>query len=312
MEQINAFQILDPRFRRYVLPNALLEKLYSGARWAEGPVYFAEHHCLIFSDIPNTRMLRFDEQTSEVRVFRADSRYSNGNTRDRQGRLVTCEHGARRVTRTELDGSITVIVDRYEGKRLNSPNDVVVRSDRTIWFTDPTYGISAHYEGGKTESEIGSCNVYRFDPTNGSLRVVADDFVGPNGLAFSRDGQTLYVADSGFWSDPTAPRHIRSFGVTDDGRLTRSRVLIEVTPGAPDGLRVDVDDNVWAAAADGIHCIAPGRYVVGQSYCSGNVRKHVFWRPATQPSLHLRLYVPLCNLSELRRSADCLEDWRQV
>jgi gluconolactonase len=264
MEQINAFQILDPRFRRYALPNALLEKLYSGARWAEGPVYFADHQCLIFSDIPNNRMLRFDEQTSEVGVFRANSGYANGNTRDRQGRLVTCEHGARRVTRTELDGSITIIVDRYEGRRLNSPNDVVVRSDGTIWFTDPIYGISARYEGGKTESEIGSCNVYRFDPADGSLRVVADDFTGPNGLAFSRSGQTLYVADSGFWSDPTTPRHIRSFTVTDDGRLSRSRVLIEVTPGAPDGLRVDVDDNVWAAAGDGIHCIAPDGTLLGK------------------------------------------------
>ena len=264
MDQINAFQILDPRFRRYALPNALLEKLYTGARWAEGPVYFADHQCLIFSDIPNNRMLRFDEQTSEVSVFRADSGYSNGNTRDRQGRLVTCEHGARRVTRTELDGSITIIVDRYEGRRLNSPNDVVVRSDGTIWFTDPIYGISAHFEGAKTESEIGSCNVYRFDPADGKLRVVADDFSGPNGLAFSRDGQTLYVADFGSWLDPTAPRHIRSFAVTDDGRLTRSRMLIEVTPGAPDGLRVDVDDNVWAAAADGIHCIAPSGTLLGK------------------------------------------------
>jgi gluconolactonase len=175
---------LGPAVSTLRITKCATREVVLGPRWAEGPVYFADHQCLIFSDIPNNRMLRFDEQTSEVRVFRANSGYSNGNTRDRQGRLVTCEHGARRVTRTELDGSITIIVDRYEGRRLNSPNDVVVRSDGTIWFTDPIYGISAHYEGGKTETEIGSYNVYRFDPSDGSLQVVADDFSGPNGLAF--------------------------------------------------------------------------------------------------------------------------------
>ena len=168
------FETLDKRFAPYTIPIVFLERLHTGLRWAEGPVYFADQRCLLFSDLPNNRILRFDEQTSQVTVFRADSNFSNGNTRDRQGRLITCEHRGRRVTRTEYDGSITVLADRYEGKRLNSPNDVVVKSDGTVWFTDPTYGISAAYEGGKAESEIGSCNVYCFNPRDGSLRIVVD------------------------------------------------------------------------------------------------------------------------------------------
>ena len=196
------FEILDKRFAPYAIPIVLMEKLYTGLRWAEGPVYFADQHCLLFSDVPNNRILRFDEQSMQVTVFRADSNFSNGNTRDRQGRLVTCEHRTRRVTRTEYDGTITILADSYEGKRLNSPNDVVVKSDGTVWFTDPSYGISAAYEGGKAESEIGSCNVYCFDPRDGSLRIVADDFRRPNGLAFSPDETLLYIADSGFWPTP--------------------------------------------------------------------------------------------------------------
>ncbi len=168
-------------------------------------------------------------------MFRAPSNFSNGNTRDRQGRLITCEHQARRVSRTEHDGAITVISDRYEGKRLNSPNDVVVKSDGTIWFTDPSYGISAEYEGGKAESEIGACNVYRFDPRDGSLRIVADDFSRPNGIAFSPDESILYMADSGFWPDPTKPHHIRAFRVGSDNRLCESRVLADISPGIADG-----------------------------------------------------------------------------
>ena len=207
------FETLDRRFASYTIPIVFLEKLHTGLRWAEGPVYFADQRCLLFSDLPNNRILRFDEQTFQVSVFRTDSNFSNGNTRDRQGRLVTCEHRGRRVTRTEYDGSLTVLAERYQGKRLNAPNDVVVKSDDTVWFTDPTYGISAAYEGGKAESEIGSCNVYCFDPRDGSLRVVADDFRRPNGLAFSPDEKRLYIADSGFWPNPDWPRHIRAFEV---------------------------------------------------------------------------------------------------
>ena len=184
---MDVFEVLDKRFGRYTLPIVFLEKLHGGMRWAEGPVYFGDQRCLIWSDLPSNRMLRWDEQTEQVTVFRSPSNFSNGNTRDREGRLVTCEHRGRRVTRTEWSGAITVLADSYEGKRLNSPNDVVVKSDGTVWFTDPTYGISAEYEGGKADSEIGSCNVYRLDPRDGSLRVVVDDFRRPNGLAFSPD-----------------------------------------------------------------------------------------------------------------------------
>jgi gluconolactonase len=256
------FEILDPRFRQYTIPIVWLEKLHGGMRWAEGPVYFVDLRCLLWSDLPNNRMLRWEEESGQVTTFRAPSNYSNGNTRDRQGRLVTCEHQTRRVTRTEHDGRITVIADNYQGKRLNAPNDIVVKSDGTIWFTDPTYGISAEYEGGKAESEIGSCNVYRFDPATGGLTIAVDDFSRPNGLAFSPDEKTLYIADSGFWPDPTKPHHIRAFEVGEDGKLRKSRVLAEVSPGIPDGFRVDVDGNIWTSAGDGVHCITPqGDYI---------------------------------------------------
>jgi gluconolactonase len=209
-------------------------------------------------------MLRWDEESGAVSLFRADSNHSNGNTRDRQGRLVTCEHGTRRVTRTEYDGRITVLVDRYDGLRINSPNDVVVKSDDTIWFTDPPYGILSDYEGHKGESEIGTCNVYRLDPRDGRLSIVADDFVKPNGLAFSADERTLYIADSGFSHDPTAPRHIRVFTVADDGRLGDGRVLIEIDAGIPDGLRIDTDGNLWVCTGDGVRCYAADGTLLGK------------------------------------------------
>lgn len=258
------FEILDERFRKYTIPIVWLEKLHTGMRWAEGPVWFADLRCLIFSDIPSNRMLRWDEETGQVATFRAPSHYSNGNTRDRQGRLITCEHEMRRVTRTEWDGSITVIADRFQGKRLNAPNDVVVRSDDSIWFTDPVYGISAEYEGGKAESEIGNCNVYRFDPKDGSLSVVADDFSRPNGLAFSPDERILYIADSGFWPDPTKPHHIRGFDVGADGRLSGGRVVAEVSPGIPDGFRIDSDGNIWTSSGSGVQCITSGGELIGR------------------------------------------------
>ncbi len=258
------FEIIDQRFRRYTIPIVWLEQLHGGMRWAEGPVYFADLRCLVWSDLPSNRMLRWDEESGHVSIFRAPSNHSNGNTRDREGRLITCEHGARRVSRTEHDGSITVIADRWEGKRLNSPNDVVVKSDGTIWFTDPSYGISAEYEGGKAESEIGACNVYRFDPRDGSLRVVADDFSRPNGIAFSPDEKILYIADSGFWPDPTKPHHIRAFRVGSDNNLSESRVLADISPGIADGFRVDMEGNVWTSAGDGVQCITPGGDLIGK------------------------------------------------
>jgi gluconolactonase len=282
---VEPFETLDKRFAPYTIPIVFLEKLHTGLRWAEGPVYFADQRCLLFSDLPNNRILRFDEQTSQVTVFRADSDFSNGNTRDRQGRLVTCEHRGRRVTRTEYDGTITVLADRYDGRRLNSPNDVVVRSDGTVWFTDPSYGISAAYEGGKAESEIGSCNVYCFDPRDGSLRIVVDDFRRPNGLAFSPDEKLLYIADSGFWPNPDWPHHIRAFEVAG-GKLGKGRVLVDVSPGIPDGFRVDIDGNIWTSAGDGVHCIAPDGVLIGKIPVPEKVANVCFGGPARD-----RLYI---------------------
>jgi gluconolactonase len=277
---MTTFETLDDRFRLYSLPNALLEKLHTGMRWAEGPVYFADQRCLILSDIPSNRMLRWDEESGNVTIFRAPSNFSNGNTRDRQGRLITCEHRERRVTRTELSGEITVIADRYQARRLNSPNDVVVKSDGSIWFTDPTYGISAEYEGGKVESEIGSCNVYRVDPAAGAVSLVADDFSRPNGLAFSPDESILYIADSGFWPDPNGPHHIRAFKVSDGGRLASSRIFADVSPGIPDGFRVDTDGNVWTSAGDGVHCFAPDGTLIGKIPVPESVANLCFGGPA--------------------------------
>jgi gluconolactonase len=274
-----SFDFIDKKFKSYAIPVTWVEKLHEGTRWAEGPVYFADLRCLVWSDIPNSRMLRWDEETGQVSLFRADSNHSNGNTRDREGRLVTCEHGARRVTRTEWDGRITVLVDRYQGKRLNSPNDVVVKSDDTVWFTDPPYGILSDYEGHKAESEIGSCNVYRFDPKDGSLKVVVDDFAKPNGLAFSADEKTLYVADSGFSHDDRAPHHVRAFKVQSGGRLTDGKVFTDIAPGIPDGLRVDVDGNLWVAAGDGVHCYSDSGALLGKIYIPEAVANLTFGGP---------------------------------
>jgi gluconolactonase len=276
---MDVFEVFDKRFSRYLIPIVFLEKLHGGMRWAEGPVYFGDQRCLIWSDLPNNRMLRWDEETGQVTIFRSPSNFSNGNTRDREGRLVTCEHRGRRVTRTELSGKITVLADSHQGKRLNSPNDVVVKSDGSVWFTDPTYGISAEYEGGKAESEIGSCNVYRFDPKTGDLRVVVDDFSRPNGLAFSPDESILYIADSGFWPNPEAPHHIRAFDVAGDG-LKNSRVLTEVSPGIPDGFRVDVEGNIWTSAGDGVQCFTSSGDLIGKIHVPEKVANVCFGGPA--------------------------------
>ena len=252
----DAYEYFDNRFRDMTVPIADLELLYDGCRWAEGPVWFADAGQLVWSDIPNNRMLRWAPDLG-VGVFRADSNYANGNTRDREGRLVSCEHGGRRVTRTEPDGTITVIADSHEGKRLNSPNDVVVKSDGTVWFTDPPYGIISDYEGHRGEQEQDGCYVYCIDPATGEMRVVADDFVKPNGLAFSPDESRLFIADSGRSHDPDGPRHIRVFDVTDGNRLTGGAVFVEVAPGHPDGFRFDVDGNLWSSALDGVRVFDP-------------------------------------------------------
>ena len=244
------WEIYDRRCRELTVGTARLEKLYTGTRWAEGPVWFSDARSLYFSDIPNDRMLRWVE-SGEVTVFRAPARNSNGNTRDPQGRLVTCEHGSRSVTRTELDGSITVLADRYGGKRLNSPNDVVVGNDGSVWFTDPPYGIMSAYEGGRAESEQGGNHVYRVDPVTAAVARVVDDFDKPNGLALSPDEKFLYIADSGASHTEGGPHHVRRFSVSA-GKLSGGGVFAVVEPGVPDGLRVDEAGNIWISCGDGV------------------------------------------------------------
>jgi gluconolactonase len=233
-----AVRILDPSFSKYRVGLSKIERLATGFRWSEGPVWFGDGRYLLWSDIPNNRIMKWEEETGAVSVFRKPSNYANGNTRDRQGRLVTCEHDARRVTRTEYDGTITVVADKFEGKPLNSPNDVVCKSDGSIWFTDPPFGILGFYEGHVAKVELPT-NVYRVDP-KGGLGVVAGDLTRPNGLAFSPDEKRLYVVEGG-----VTPRLIHAYDVGDGGRLTNKRPLIEAGQGTPDGLRVDVDGNLW-------------------------------------------------------------------
>jgi gluconolactonase len=257
-------QILDPSFAKYRLPLASVERLATGMRWSEGPVYFGDARCMLWSDIPNNRIMRWDEDTGATSVYRQPSNNANGNTRDRAGRLVTCEHDARRVTRTEYDGAITVICDRFEGKRLNSPNDVVVKSDGSIWFTDPQFGILGYYEGHIDTSEL-PMNVYRVDGQTGDVTVVADGIAAPNGLAFSPDETKLYIVES-----RSVPRRILVCDVTGDGRkLANRRVLIDAGPdGTPDGFRCDVDGNLWCgwgmtAELDGVRIFNPAGAPIG-------------------------------------------------
>jgi gluconolactonase len=258
---MDGFETFDPSFKALVLPNAPLEKLGDGYRWLEGPVWFADLDCLLVSDLPNDRILRWTE-SGGVSVFRQPSGFANGHMRDRQGRLIGCSHRDRCITRTELDGALTVLAASYRGKRLNSPNDVVCKSDGSIWFTDPLYGISTDYEGGKQTPELAP-SVYRLDPASGVLTVVADDFDGPNGLCFSPDERLLYIAESGpqFAVDPV--QHIRVFDVVDD-RLVRPRVFHTISPGFADGFRCDEAGRVWSSAADGVHCIDPSGSLLGK------------------------------------------------
>ena len=272
------YEIHDPRFLQLVVKSAALEELYSDCRWAEGPVWFADLNCLIWSDIPNQRMLRWAPDGG-VSVFRSPSNFVNGNTRDRQGRLVSCEHGGRRVIRTEIDGSTTVLADRYQGKRLNSPNDVVVASDGGIWFTDPIYGIRSDYEGYKAEPEQATRNVYRVDPQTGELDAVVTDFGQPNGLAFSPDETKLYVADSASSHDSQAPRHIRVFDVVDGKRLANGRVFCALDKGLPDGFRLDVAGNLWTSAADGVHCFSSDGTLLGKILVPQTVANLTFGGP---------------------------------
>jgi gluconolactonase len=286
-----AVQVLHPSFANYKIGLAAVERLATGLRWAEGPVWFGDARYLLVSDIPNNRIVRWDEETGALTHYRRPSDFANGNTRDRQGRLITCEHGGRRVIRTEYDGQITVLMDRFEGKRLNAPNDVVVKSDGSIWFTDPPFGLLADYEGNRAEQELPQ-NVYRLDPATGVATVVDGEVPGPNGLAFSPDESILYVVAS-----RADPREIWAYDVVDGTRLTNRRVLINAGPGGtPDGFRVDEDGNLWCGwgmgtpALDGVMIFNPMGEPIGRialpercaNLCFGGRRRNRLFMAASQ------------------------------
>ncbi|HEX7149441.1 MAG TPA: SMP-30/gluconolactonase/LRE family protein [Actinomycetota bacterium] len=258
-----AVRVLDPRFDRCRLHNAAVERLATGYRWVEGPVWFGDHRCLLWSDIPGNRMLRWDEATGVVTPFRSPADFANGHTRDRRGRLVSCEHLTRRVTRTEHDGSITVLIDRFDGKPLNAPNDVVVASDGSVWFTDPGYGILSDYEGRRAALELPTA-VYRLDPERGDAEPVVQDLERPNGLCFAPGESRLYVVDSG-----SEPPSIHVYDVTE-GRVGAGRRFADMSPGSSDGIRCDTQGNLWASAGgggdgyDGVHVFAPDGTLIGQ------------------------------------------------
>jgi gluconolactonase len=261
-----------------------VERVATGMRWAEGPVYFPAGRYVLFSDIPNNRIMRFSEDDGHLSVFRQPSMNSNGNTIDREGRLITCEHSGRRVTRTELDGSITIIADKYNGKRLNSPNDAAVASDGSIWFTDPAYGIGGYYEGVKAEPEQEKHNVYRVDPKSGDVKVVVDDFVEPNGIAFSPDEKKLYVIDTGFTDGPDNPSHIRAFDVdVGAGKVSNGKVFAEMPkPSITDGMRCDTEGRVWCSVGwgdpneDGVHCYTADGDLLGKIHIPETVANLCF------------------------------------
>ena len=260
-----AVQSLDPRFDKYRLPLAGVERLATDCRWCEGPVWFGDGRYLLWSDIPNNRVMRWDEPTGQVGEYRSPSNFANGATRDRQGRLVLCEHGGRRITRTEYDGSLTVIADSYDGKSLNSPNDVIVKSDGSIWFSDPVFGILGNYEGHRSAPELPQ-NVYRVDGETGEITVAAEGILGPNGLCFSPDESILYIVESR--GEPT--RKILAYDMVDGVHLTNKRVHIDAGPGTPDGMRCDVDGNLWCGwgmgdpGLDGVMVFAPDGDLIGR------------------------------------------------
>lgn len=285
-----AIQAFDPRFEKYWLKLAAVERLVTGLRWAEGPVWFGDGRYLLCSDIPNNRIIKWDEETGAVSNYRKPSDFANGHTRDRQGRLVSCEHGGRRVIRTEYDGTITVLMSHFDGKRLNSPNDVVVKSDGSIWFTDPVFGLLGNYEGYKAESEIAH-NVYRIDGVTGETKIVAGDVLGPNGLCFSPDEKILYIVES----RGMPSRKILAYDV-EETRITGKRVLIDAGPGTPDGMRCDIDGNLWcgwgmgAPELDGVHVFAPDGDLIGRirlpercaNLCFGGLKRNRLFMAASQ------------------------------
>lgn len=290
-----AIEHMDGRFKKYIPGSAALERLYTGARWTEGPVWFGDGGYLLWSDIPNNRMLRWVAETGQVSLFRRPSHYSNGNTRDKQGRLITCEHDTRRVTRTEYDGRITVLMDQFQGKPLNAPNDVVVHPDGHIWFTDPGYGILVNYEGHKAEFELPT-QVYRLNPETGIATVVTADLDKPNGLCFSPDYRKLYVTDTGASHKPDYPHYIWVYEVVDNARLVNGRMFFDMGPALADGIRCDVDGNVWASSGwggpdcDGVYVIAPDGDLIGRIHlpeavsnlCFGGLKRNRLFITASQ------------------------------
>jgi gluconolactonase len=276
-------ETLDKRFKGSV-GTGHLERIATGFRWVEGPQYFPAWRCLIFSDIPNNRMMRLVEDDNHTSIFRSPSLNSNGNTSDVEGRLVSCEHTGRRIIRTEFNGTITVIANRYQGKKLNSPNDVVVASNGSIWFTDPTYGVRGWYESLHGEIEQEKRNVYRVDPRSGEVIVVVDDFVQPNGICFSPDEKKLYIIDSGISEGPDNPAHIRVFDVDiDSGKVSNSKVFADgFAPGLTDGMRADVEGNIWCSMGwgdpkeDGVRCYSPAGELLGKIHLPETVANMSF------------------------------------
>jgi gluconolactonase len=274
------YEIREDRFRRSVKLDEPIEQLWTGGKWTEGPVYSPAFRCLIWSDIPNDRRLRWDELTGSVADIRSGlGCYTNGSTLDRQGRIVACEHGTRSVTRIEHDGSVTTLADHFEGKRFNSPNDVVVRSDGSIWFSDPAYGIESDYEGYQAEPELDGEHVYQLDPEAGTISQVTTDFACPNGLAFSLDEETLYIADSGGTRYASGEHHIRSFRVGKDGSLHGGEVFAECENGVFDGFRLDTQGRIWTSAQDGVHCYDPDGTLLGKIFVPEEVSNVCFGGP---------------------------------
>jgi gluconolactonase len=285
--------VLDKRFGKYVLGNTPLQRLWTGALWAEGPAWNGVGRYLLWSDIPNNRQMRWLEEDGHTSVFRSPSDYSNGNTFDFEGRQLACQHGLRRVARYEHDGAVTVIADKFQGKPLNSPNDIVVHPDGTIWFTDPPYGIQGNYEGYQAKPELKEA-VYRVDPKTARIDKATDELDKPNGICFSPDYKKLYVCDTG------APRDIQVFDVVEGKTLRNKRQFVSMAlpgkPGLADGIRADVDGNIWAGAGrggpgyDGVHVFTPEGERIGiialpeicANICFGGTRRNRLFMAASQ------------------------------
>ena len=276
MRSPSPFTVLDPRFEACVVAGATVEKIWTGGVWTEGPAWLPRSGDLLWSDIPNNRILRWHHGAQEVEVFRQPSQGANGNTVDREGRLVTCEQYARRITRTDHDGGVTVLADRFGGRRFNAPNDVVVKSDGSIWFTDPDYGRAAEYEG---ERELAGCHVYRLDPSTGEVRQMTTDFVMPNGLAFSPDESLLYIIDTGSTHVADGPNHIRRFRVGLGDVLGGGEVFATDPRKFLDGFRLDLAGRLWCGAGDGVDCYDPDGTKIGKVAVSERVGNLTFGGP---------------------------------